>query len=91
MVKKRSRLDIVSDMLATIQKKGGEIKPTHLMYGANLAHTQMKQYMKGLYAKELIKDIKKKKGGNLIALTDNGYKYLQKLNEMREFEEAFGI
>lgn len=90
MAKKRSRSDIVVDILLTIQKKGGEIKPTRLMYGANLAHGQMKLYVKELKSKKLIDTIEKKKSEYYI-LTEKGYQYIQKVYEMREFEEAFGI
>ncbi len=89
MQKKRERTDIILDMLSVIQEKG-RVKPTHLMYKANLSHTQMKSYLeelagKGLVAKET------EKGRDYIAMTDEGYKFLAKLKEMKEFEEAFGL
>lgn len=90
MAKKRNQSDIVVDMLLTIQKKGGQIKPTHLMYGANLAHGQMKLYIKELKSKKLIEQIEKKKNEYYI-LTDKGYQYIQKIYEMKQFEEAFGM
>lgn len=90
MARKRERIDIIMDMFASIQKKGGEIKPTHLMYMANLSHTQMNSYLDDLIEKKFIDKIKKKEYEYLV-ITDKGFEFLQKLREMKEFETTFGL
>jgi len=87
---KRSRLDIIADMLYAIQDKGGRIKPTHLMYKSNLSHTQMMTYLEELLHKHLIGKISQK-GYEYIIITDQGYQFWHKVKEMREFEKTFGI
>ena len=86
---RRDRTDIILDILKSIQDKG-EIKPTHLMYRANLTHPQMKSYLEELLNKEFVKKIKKKEYEYII-LTDNGLKFIEKIKEMKEFEKAFGL
>ncbi len=90
MGRKRSRIDIIVDMLLSIQEKGGEIKPTHLMYKSNLAHGQMKSYLEELIEKSLVKKIVKKHY-EYIVLTDLGLNFLSKVKEMKEFERTFGL
>lgn len=90
MAKKRTRVDIIGDMLKSIRDKGGEIKPTHLMYKSNLSHTQMHIYLDELLEKDFVKKIKKNNYDYLI-ITDKGYEFVQKLGEMKEFEKAFGL
>jgi len=77
-------------MLLSIQKKGGEIKPTHLMYKANLSHTKMKSYLEELVQKNFIKPLERNQRQYFV-LTDRGHDFVQKFRQMKEFEEAFGL
>lgn len=90
MAKKRSRIDIIRDMLGTIEHNGGEIKPTHLMYKSNLSHIQMHSYLEELLEKEFVAKIKKKEYDYFV-LTTKGVHFFQKLREMKEFEQTFGL
>ena len=90
MARKRTRIDIIADMLASIQAKGGEIKPTHLMYKSNLSHGQMTGYLEELVEKDFVRKIKKSEYDYII-ITDKGCAFAHKLREMREFEKTFGL
>ena len=87
---KRTRIDIIEDMLSSIINKGGRIKPTHMMYKSNMSHIQMKSYLDDLVQKELVRKVKE---GNYdyVIITDKGCEFVQKLKQMREFEKAFGL
>ena len=87
---KRTKIDIIEDMLSSIINKGGRIKPTHLMYKSNMSHSQMKSYLDDLVQKELVRKVKE---GNYdyVIITDKGHEFVQKLKQMREFEKAFGL
>jgi len=87
---KRSKLDIVYDMLRAIEEKGGKIIPTHLLYKSNLSHQRMKLYLKELLGRALIVETKVKKK-TFYELTDEGRKFLQNFKQVKEFTEAFGL
>ena len=87
---RRSRIDIIADMLHSIQNKGGEIKPTHLMYRSNLSHSQMKTYLDDLIDRDFVEK-KDKNRNEYLVITDKGHKCLQKLSEMQEFAKTFGL
>ena len=87
---KRTKLDIIGDMLRSIRDKGGLIKPTHLMYKSNLSHVQMQIYLKELIDKDLIRKLRED-DKDFFSLTDKGYGFIARLNELKEFERTFGL
>jgi predicted transcriptional regulator len=90
MAGKRTKIDIIGDMLSSIVNKGGNIKPTHLMYKSNLSHGQMQTYLEELITKEFIKK-SERNHHDYLHITDKGYEFIQKLKEMKEFEKTFGL
>ncbi|MCD6464143.1 hypothetical protein J7L02_01305 [Candidatus Woesearchaeota archaeon] len=90
MARKRERSDIILDMLNAIQHNGGMIKPTRLMYKANLSHQQMKLYLEELMQKRLVYKVRED-NHEYIIITDLGCKFAEKLRQMKEFEKTFGL
>lgn len=93
---RRSRLELVYDILIAIQNKGGRIKPTHLMYKSNLSHKLLNTYMEELMGKGLInleeEEVKKRqKASKSVVITDKGLGFLAEYRRMREFTDAFGL
>ncbi|MBS3124249.1 hypothetical protein J4437_06480 [Candidatus Woesearchaeota archaeon] len=96
MSTRRSRLELIFDILLAIQNKGGRIKPTHLMYKSNLSHKLLNSYLDELIGKEMIliqeEIVRKKKTPNKVVLiTDKGLGFLAEFRRMREFTDAFGL
>ena len=96
MATRRSRLELVFDILLAIQNKGGRIKPTHLMYKSNLSHKLLNTYLDELMQKELVRVdeeiVRKKKTPNkVVVITDKGLGFLAEFRRMREFTDAFGL
>jgi predicted transcriptional regulator len=83
-------MDIISDILEIIQDKGGNIKPTHLMYKANLSHSQMKAYLEELMKKGLVRKEESEESINVI-ITKKGRDFFIQYRRMREFEHTFGL
>ena len=83
-------MDIISDMLNIIREKVIGIKPTHLMYKANLSHKQMKLYLEELKKKGLIV-IDSSGDDNKIRITKEGIDFNLKYSQMKDLEKTFGL
>ncbi len=96
MSSRRSRLELIFDILSSIQNKGGRIKPTHLMYKSNLSHKLLNSYLEELVQKELVmieEELvrKRKEPLKVVKITDKGLGFLAEFRRMREFTDAFGL
>ncbi|MBW2983245.1 winged helix-turn-helix transcriptional regulator [Candidatus Woesearchaeota archaeon] len=93
MAKRRTRIDIISDILQAIRKKNGRIKPTHLLYKANLSYQLLNEYLEELEGKGLVdeEEVGKKKTKKEILLTEKGYEFLEQYERMKAFQESFGL
>jgi predicted transcriptional regulator len=96
MGSRRSRLELIFDILSAIQNKGGRIKPTHLMYKSNLSHKLLNHYLEELIGKEMVtieeEYVKKKQTPNkTVVISDKGLGFLAEFRRMREFTDAFGL
>jgi predicted transcriptional regulator len=90
MERKRTKLEIIRDILSVIQAKSGKIKPTHILYKSNLSHSMMDLYLKELIQKEFIKEIKLKKSRS-YEITSKGLDYLNQYSLIKDFTESFGL
>lgn len=87
---KRTKIDIIHDMLRALEDKGGRIIPTHLLYKSNLSHQRMKLYVDELKGKKMIAE-GRQKDKLVYELTDEGRKFLTDFKRMKEFTQAFGL
>ena len=83
-------MDIISDMLAIVQEKGGSIKPTHLLYKSNLSYKKMLEYVKELMDKGMVGE-KEEKGKKMYIITEKGSAYIQEFRKIKEFSDSFGL
>ena len=73
-----------------MQRKGGKVKPTHILYGGNLSHDRLKIYIDELLAKQLIEEVDEGEK-KFYRITDNGLKLTEELKKIKNVTDAFGL
>ena len=91
MSKKRDKLEIIKDILEILRDKGEKVKPTHIMYKANLSHVMLKEYTQELVKKKIIEEKQTKKGKKRFVLTQKGFSYLKDYSIIRGFVDSYGL
>ena len=88
----RSKMRILADMMRAIQKEGEEgAGPTKILYGANLSHDRLIQYVDELLEKDLIRQEDPDENNRIYFLTEKGRDFLREFVMVERFSEAFGI
>lgn len=86
--KYRSELKIFADILKVIQKHR-EVRPTKILYKANLSHDRLNKYLEKLKSLELIEEIEIE--SKSYVLTERGTEFLKEFQKFEKFASAFGF
>lgn len=77
-------------MLGALAAKRAGLKPTRLMYAANLSHGQMKGYLEELEERGFVVRMTTK-DGEVLQISDPGAQFLTAIRQMQEFEKGWGF
>jgi len=86
---RRSKIEIINDILTAIQDKDGRIKPTHLLYKSNLSHKKMMDYIRDLIKKNMMEE--ELIDGKYYLITEKGRKYIAEFKKIKEFSDSFWL
>lgn len=89
MAKKRTRLEVIKDILEVI-KKNKKVKITHLIYKSNLSNNSIKPYIEELTKNKMIEKISEKDKSFFI-ITKKGEEFLNEFGKIKIFSEAYGV
>jgi predicted transcriptional regulator len=78
-LRRRSRLETKFDILRAIQQEqgGGEARPTHIMYKANVSWVVMQNYLDELESQDLVEGVPQRSGHKKYSLTAKGIECLK--------------
>ncbi|MFO7966076.1 MAG: winged helix-turn-helix domain-containing protein [Archaeoglobaceae archaeon] len=91
MTRKRERLEIIYDILKIIKDHQNSILPTPLLRYSNLSSQSFSEYMDELLEKGFVREVYDDKGKKYISLTDKGFRYLEKYQNIIDFMDEFDI
>jgi len=86
---KRSKIEIIKDILETIKNNHNSIKITPLIRKSNLSTSRFNRYYDELVTKGLV--MEKNHSGKCISVTEKGFKYLEKYSAIIGFIEEFDL
>ena len=89
-MKKRAKLEIIKDILKIVQENRNSIKLTPLIRKSKLSSTGFKEYYTELLERELVKEIGSGRERK-VALTERGFKFIEKYRTIIEFIDEFEL
>jgi predicted transcriptional regulator len=87
---KRGKLEIIYDILRTIQKNNNSIKTTPLLRRSNISTSRFKEYFSELVEKNFLRETNYN-GEKLVSLTDKGFRFLEKYKTIVDFIDEFEL
>jgi predicted transcriptional regulator len=88
---KRSRLEIIKDILKIIQNSNNSIKQTPLLRKSNVSSSKFREYFLELLEKGFVIESKNKYDEKIVSLTEKGFKFLEEYKTIINFIEEFDL
>ena len=89
MKSKRTKLEIIKDLLDVLQKNK-RVKITHLIYKGNLSNNSIKPYLEELLKNSLVEEFFEDEQ-RFFRITSRGNEFLMEFNKIKIFSESFGL
>jgi predicted transcriptional regulator len=89
--KKRSRLEVIFDILYAVHNSGQGIKITPLIRKSNLSPQSFSSYYVKLLEKGFIKEVSDEKEKKLVVLTEKGVNYIREYKTVLIFIQEFEL
>lgn len=90
MSERRSRIQVVADILRVAEREQGRVKPTHLLYKSNLSHKLLKGHLNTLLQKGFL-EVETEGDKTYYRITVKGRKFLGEFRKIERMSEAFGL
>lgn len=90
MLERRTKAEILFDILRIVQQEDGKSKTTRILYGANLSYARLKKHLGYLLQNEFLEKTEIK-GSTFFILTNKGLNFIQEFRKVKKFSDAFGI
>lgn len=90
MGERRSKIQVLIDILRVIQREGGSARPTHILYKANLSHKLLKSHLGLLIEKDFIEQ---RQYGDKVyySITQKGVEFIVEYRKVERLSSAFGL
>jgi predicted transcriptional regulator len=87
---RRSKMQVIADILRVIENEGGVTMPTHILYKANLSHKLLKDHLNTLIQKGFV-EVAIEKDRTLYKITEGGKKFLNEFRKIEKLAQVFGL
>ena len=87
---RRSKIQVITDILRMMQRENGKVKPTHILYKANLSHKLLKEHLNDLLQKGLI-EVVIEKNRTYYQITQKGKEFVNEYRKIEKLAQAFGM
>ena len=88
-------MQVIADILRVVEGGGGSgnnrVKPTHILYKANLSHKLLKEHINTLLQKGFIEVEIDTKNHTYYKITEKGQKFMGEFRKLEKLSQAFGL
>jgi len=90
VTERRTKADILFDILRIVQQNQGKTKTTRILYGANLSYSRLKKYLDYLIQNGFLEKTQSDRS-TFFLITEKGLDFINQFRKIKRFSEAFGI